>query len=78
MGVSIEQKHQKEAELNDARLKEGDGAGMEGRDSGEKGNSDANDAFKEASFGEKEREIGRDAAKELANERANKLFPEDK
>ena len=78
MGLSIEQKHQKEAELNDARLKEGDGAGMEGRDSGEKANRDANDAFKEASFSEKQHEIGREGAKEIANENANKAFEEDK
>ena len=74
MGLSIEQKHQKEAELNDAKLKEGDGAGMEGRDSGEKGKSDANDAFKEASMPKE----GNDFRKEMNNENANKAFLEDK
>ncbi|MBR5415692.1 MAG: hypothetical protein IK105_07145 [Thermoguttaceae bacterium] len=74
MGLNIEQKHQKEAELNDARLREGEGAGMEGRDSGEKANSEANDAFKEASMPKE----GNDFRKEMNNENANKAFEEDK
>lgn len=73
MGLNIEQKRHKEAEQNDARLRERDGAGMEGRDSGEKGNRDANDALKGASFPEG----GDNYRKEFEKENADRNSRED-